>query len=64
MRRWITCKKCGTPCKVDGDYPKFFAFCDTCDDYATYDMDMYAADWMADEVDSAELRMEAEYDYD
>jgi hypothetical protein len=28
------CGKCGTPCMVDGEFPKFFAWCDTCDDYA------------------------------
>lgn len=28
------CKKCGESVRVDGDYPKFFAWCDTCGDYA------------------------------
>jgi len=62
MKRLVTCKKCGDSCQADGDFPKFFAWCDVCNDYAAYDMDNYAADWMANEIDSAELRMELEHD--
>jgi hypothetical protein len=63
MHRWITCKKCGTVCQVDGEFPKFFAWCSCCDDYATYDMDRYASDWMANDIENAELCMDLEHEY-
>lgn len=47
MNDLIECKKCGTLCQVDGEFPKFFAYCDTCDDYADYDMEEWTADYMA-----------------
>lgn len=64
--RWVTCKKCGDECQVDGEYPKFFAWCERCNDYATYDMDCYSADWYADQIEAAEhlneIRLELRYD--
>jgi len=39
-------------CQVDGEYPKFFAWCDECNDYAEgFDAFDYAADWMGDAID-------------
>jgi len=37
----ITCKKCREEIPVDGEYPKFFAWCFTCDDYADFDLEDY-----------------------
>ena len=30
----VRCGKCGSICAIDGDGYKWFAFCDTCKDYA------------------------------
>ncbi len=50
----IECNKCGDICEVDGDYPKYFAWCDTCSDYAGgFDCDEYAADVLAGAIDTA-----------
>ena len=39
----IKCAKCGTDCVIDGDFPKFFAWCEECSDYAEgFDGDAYA----------------------
>ena len=39
------CTKCGTICEVDGDFPKYFAWCDECEDYAEgFDADDCARD--------------------
>ena len=54
----VICKKCGEECVVDGECPKFFAFCDTCHDYADYNMDEFAIDHMAAKIENAELMME------
>ena len=47
MNDTVICKKCGGICTIDGDFPKFYAWCDTCNDYADYDMGEYAADYLA-----------------
>ena len=53
------CKKCHTVCQVDGDYPKFFCWCEECGDYAKgFDDSLYAADFMAIRIEEAELRMD------
>lgn len=50
----IKCNRCGDICEVDGDYPKYFAWCDTCSDYAEgFDSDEYAADVLAGTIDAA-----------
>lgn len=49
----VICNKCDQPAVVDGEYPKFFAWCDTCNDYADSDMCAYTADWMGDRIDRA-----------
>ena len=46
------CKKCGCICCVDGDCPKFYAWCDECGDYATgFDGNEYAVNYVADIAD-------------
>ncbi|MHA2280086.1 MAG: hypothetical protein ACXAC5_04320 [Promethearchaeota archaeon] len=47
----VTCNKCKSICEVDGEYPKFFAWCDTCDDYADHDMMEFATEWYAGLID-------------
>ena len=55
------CKKCGETCIADGDYPKFFCWCDECDDYAAgFDPTEYAAIVLANHIEAAELRMDME----
>lgn len=56
----ITCKKCGEEVVVDGEYPKFIAWCDTCNDYADCDMHNYTADWMGTRIDEAYDRVRDE----
>lgn len=56
----IECRKCGELCQVDGEFPKFVAWCDTCNDYADYDMSEYAADYLATKVDAAHERQREE----
>jgi len=47
-----TCTKCKTQCRVDGEYPKFFAWCNTCNDYSEgFDPFEYAAEHRADLID-------------
>ena len=53
----IICKTCGDECQVDGEFPKFFAFCDTCGGYADYDMNDYTIEYMANKAECAELCM-------
>ena len=46
------CQKCKEVCIVDGEYPKFFCYCDECRDYAEgFDCLEFAADYMADLTD-------------
>ena len=52
MKDIITCKKCGGLCDVDGEFPKFFAWCESCNDYATYNMDEYNADYYSRMIDN------------
>jgi len=48
------CTKCGEICPIDGEYPKFFAWCNTCGTYAEgFDIMDYAADYMASQIDYA-----------
>ncbi len=50
----IVCAKCDTDCQVDGEYPKFFAWCWECNDYAEgFDVCDYGADWMGNAIDEA-----------
>lgn len=47
------CKKCGNECSVDGEYPKFFSWCDTCSSEPKgFDVFDYAADWMGNKIDA------------
>lgn len=44
----ITCKKCNTKCLIDGNYPKFFSWCEECEDYAKgFDCISYATEWIS-----------------
>lgn len=55
------CKKCNNTCTIDGDYPKYFAWCDTCRDYADgFDAHEHAADVMGNLIDSTYDRMKDE----
>jgi len=52
MRDEVECNRCREVCIIDGDYPKFFAWCDTCKDYAEgFNADEYAADYMGGLID-------------
>jgi hypothetical protein len=52
MNTEIECKKCHDICIVDGEYPKFFAWCDTCHDYASgFDAFDYAVDYISVKAD-------------
>lgn len=47
--------KCGEYVKIDGEYPKFFAYCDNCSDYVDsdrFDAYEYAGEYMANLYDS------------
>jgi hypothetical protein len=55
-RDQVTCSKCGSTCDIDGDPPKYFAFCDTCDDHAQgFDPFDYAVGLAATRVDAVEI---------
>ena len=44
----IECSRCGEICVVDGDFPRYFAWCETCKDYAGgFDDHAYAQEVMA-----------------
>jgi hypothetical protein len=50
---------------IDGDYPKFFCYCDTCHNYAEgFDATEYAADYMGAQMDYAVDMMEARRKYE
>ncbi len=54
MTHEFECQKCGEMCMVDGDPPKFLAWCCECDDYAKgFDDSDYAADYYASRIDDA-----------
>ncbi len=54
MKDEIECSKCKEFCLIDGEFPKFFAWCDTCRDYASgFDVTDYAADYMGNLIDQA-----------
>ena len=58
MKTEIECGKCETLCFIDGDYPKFFAYCDTCRDYAEgFDATEYATDYISSKIDEVHDRM-------
>jgi len=60
MNDAVECTKCGTICQVDGEFPKFDAWCDVCHDYATCDMSEYTTDWFASKIDEAYERRKYE----
>ena len=47
----VACNKCKSKCDVDGEYPKFFAWCETCNTYADYDMDKFTGAWYGSLID-------------
>ncbi|MBA7470156.1 hypothetical protein ES707_05434 [subsurface metagenome] len=53
MNDTVICSKCGELCCVDGEFPKFFAWCDMCNDYASCDMGEYTENWLATKTDEA-----------
>ena len=53
------CEACHNICVVDGDYPKFFCWCDVCHNYAKgFNDAKYAADCLAYHIESATLNVE------
>lgn len=54
MNDAIECKRCGSICQVDGEFPKFFAWCDICEDYV--DVEDYTVDYFAAQIDKAHER--------
>ncbi len=47
------CTKCGEICEVDGEYPRWFAWCHECNDYAAgFDCLEYGADYMGAMADA------------
>ena len=53
----VECKKCGSVCCVDGDPPRWWAWCDECDDYAEgFDGMEHEGDRMAALADVAKDR--------
>lgn len=55
----FTCKRCGEECAVDGEFPRFIIWCETCDDYAE-GADEYAGDYLAALADAAKDRAKDE----
>ena len=47
----VQCQRCGDWCEIEGEFPKFDAWCWNCNDYANYDLSEYTADWLAAEMD-------------
>jgi len=48
----VECSRCGEICEVDGDFPRCFAWCETCKDYAGgFDCNAYAQEVMASIAD-------------
>lgn len=57
MTDTIICKKCGEECDIDGEFPKFCAWCETCNDYAEGDgVKDYTEDWFASKIDALHER--------
>jgi len=57
---YYTCRKCFSECIVEGDFPKFYCWCDECDDYAKgfdEEAEDYAADYMGTMIDHVYDRM-------
>lgn len=53
MKNEVECARCGTICQIDGEMPRYFAYCDGCQDYAGgFDSNEYAREVMADIADS------------
>jgi len=58
MHDSINCNKCGNESYIEGEYPEFFAWCTTCDDYAEgFDCLAHAADHMGNLIDHTYDRM-------
>ena len=56
MMDTFICQKCGDECVVDGEYPKFIIWCDTCNDYAKGE-ESYAVDYKSDLIDQTYDRL-------
>lgn len=57
----IECKKCGEICVIDGEFPRYFAYCDFCHDYASgFDNEEYAANYIANLIDQEKDRRKYE----
>lgn len=53
---YFECTKCGELCMIDGDFPKFFCYCDVCHDYAQgFDDVEHVADCIGAQTDHAEM---------
>ena len=53
MNDLVDCSRCGAVCVVDGEMPRYFAWCEVCKDYAGgFDGDAYAREVVADIADS------------
>jgi len=52
MKHEFECQKCGEICNIDGYFPKYFCFCEQCNDYAQgFDPLEYSADYFGGYVD-------------
>ena len=51
--RWIDCE-CGEECELEGEYPKFEAWCEKCNNYARFDLEEVLDDVRAGMEMSAE----------
>ena len=48
MTKYLRCKKCKDECQVDGEFPDFIVYCETCNDYATYNDEDLISDYAAE----------------
>lgn len=51
MNDTIICKRCNEICQIDGEFPKFSAWCDNCRDYVN--VEDYTVDYHTGLIDRA-----------
>lgn len=58
----VVCRRCKNECSVEGEYPKFFSWCDECGDYPEgFDCLDYATEWISGYTDYVyDMRKEGE----
>ena len=57
--RETDCKRCGESCSIEDEYPKAFAWCDNCNDYARDFLELNQ-ELLENMIDAAELLLEPE----